>query len=263
MQEKELREILKAHQQGSYSTDEVIEKLKTLPFESLDGMVTIDHHRQLRTGIPEVIFGQGKTADQLTTIFTRMIEKNQMALATRMEEHVYLQIRDRLPAGVRFHPTARVLYFDQNPQRDKRPGVVVVTAGTTDIPAAEEAAITAEILGNEVKRIFDVGVAGIHRLLEHLPTLRSATVIIVAAGMEGALPSVVGGLVSAPVIALPTSVGYGASFQGLSALLGMLNSCANGVAVVNIDNGFGAGCLAAKINQLAHSNNENEQRKPD
>jgi hypothetical protein len=159
------------------------------------------------------------------------------------------EIHSRLP-GVTYHPAARILYIDQNPGREKLAGILVMTAGTADIPVAEEAAITAELMGNQVERIYDVGVAGLHRLIDYLPLLQKARVIVVVAGMEGALPSVVGGLVSAPLIAVPTSVGYGASFHGLAALLAMLNSCANGVGVVNIDNGYGAGCLAARINQL-------------
>jgi hypothetical protein len=162
---------------------------------------------------------------------------------------MYLQIRERLPDAI-YHPDARVLYLDRNNEREKLPGVLVLSAGTSDIPIAEEAAITAELMGNKVERIYDVGVSGLHRLLDRLPILQKAHVIVVVAGMEGALPSVVGGLVEVPIVAVPTSIGYGASFQGLAALLGMLNSCANGVAVVNIDNGFGAGSLAAKINRL-------------
>lgn len=249
MELQKLRTLLEELKQGESTVDQVIEKLKTLPYESVDGYANLDHHRLLRTGIPEVIFAQGKTPDQVVEIFLHLQSHSQQVLATRVSAEMYTQIQDRLPSAT-YHPSARVLFVDQDLERVKQPGIFILTAGTSDIPVAEEAAITAELMGNQVERMYDVGVAGLHRLLDHLAQLQKATVIIVAAGMEGALPSVVGGLVSAPIIALPTSVGYGASFQGLAALLGMLNSCANGVAVVNIDNGFGAGCLAAKINRL-------------
>jgi len=256
MDQKELRALLENLTRGDCTVDQVIDQLKLLPYESLSGFANLDHHRALRTGFPEVIFAQGKTPDQVVEIFMRLQNRNKQVLATRVDAEMYLKIRDLLP-GVSYHPSARVLYIDQDPERVKRPGILVLSAGTSDIPFAEEAAITAELMGNQVERVYDVGVAGLHRLLDHLAQLQKARVIIVAAGMEGALPGVVGGLVSAPIIALPTSVGYGASFQGLAALLGMLNSCANGVAVVNIDNGFGAGCLAARINQLAYKEIEN------
>ncbi|MHB0987656.1 MAG: nickel pincer cofactor biosynthesis protein LarB [Bellilinea sp.] len=259
MEQEKLRTLLEKLEQGDNTVDQVIEQLKMLPYESLNGFAHLDHHRMLRAGFPEAIFAQGKTPDQVVEIFLRLKDHNRQVLATRVDEEMYAQIRDRLP-GVSYHPSARVLYMDQDSERVKQPGILLLTAGTSDIPVAEEAAITAELMGNQVERIYDVGVAGLHRLLDHLARLQKATVIIVAAGMEGALPSVVGGLVSAPIIALPTSVGYGASFQGLAALLGMLNSCANGVAVVNIDNGFGAGYLAAKINRLSNHEVDHESR---
>jgi len=257
MEQQKLRTVLEELKKGNSTVDQVLDQLKMFPYESLNGFANLDHHRLLRTGFPEVIFAQGKTPDQVVEIFFRLQGHSRQVLATRVNAEMYAQIQDRLP-GVSYHPSARVLYIDQDLERVKRPGILVLTAGTSDIPVAEEAAITSELMGNQVERIYDVGVAGLHRLLDHLAQLQKATVIIVAAGMEGALPSVVGGLVSAPIIALPTSVGYGASFQGLAALLGMLNSCANGVAVVNIDNGFGAGCLAAKINKISYKEMENE-----
>ena len=257
MEQQKLRTVLEELKQGNSTVDQVIDQLKMFPYELLNGFANLDHHRLLRTGFPEVIFAQGKTPDQVVEIFSRLQVHSRQVLATRVNAEMYSQIQDRLP-GASYHPSARVLYIDQDLERVKRPGILVLTAGTSDMPVAEEAAITAELMGNQVERIYDVGVAGLHRLLDHLAQLQKATVIIVAAGMEGALPSVVGGLVSAPIIALPTSVGYGASFQGLAALLGMLNSCANGVGVVNIDNGFGAGCLAAKINRLSFKEVKNE-----
>lgn len=256
MDQEILRSLLEGFKQGDFSVDQVVQKLKALPYEPVDGFAHVDHHRSLRTGFPEVIFAQGKTPDQVASIFARLQEHSPQVLATRVSAEMYAQISDRLPEAL-YHPSARVLYLDRDADRVKHPGIFVLTAGTSDIPVAEEAALTAEIMGNQVERIFDVGVAGLHRLLNHLPRIQQAKVIIVVAGMEGALPSVVGGLVSVPIIAVPTSVGYGASFQGLAALLGMLNSCASGVAVVNIDNGFGAGCMAARINKLAHPQVEN------
>lgn len=251
MDQDTLRTLLEDLRRGECTTDQVMDQLATLPYESVDGFAHLDNHRSLRTGFPEVVFAQGKTPDQVVGIVTRLRERSRQVLATRVSAEMYAQIGDRLPDAI-YHPAARTLYIDQDPERAKLPGISVLTAGTSDIPVAEEAAITAELMGHQVERIFDVGVAGLHRLLNRLPQIRQATVIVVVAGMEGALPTVVAGLVSVPVIAVPTSVGYGASFQGLAALLGMLNSCAAGVAVVNIDNGFGAGSLAAKINRLAY-----------
>jgi pyridinium-3,5-biscarboxylic acid mononucleotide synthase len=249
MEQDSLRALLDDIKQGLVSVDQGIDQLKHLPYETIDGFANLDHHRALRTGFPEVIFGQGKTPEQVAEIFKRLMGHNQQVLATRVSQEMYLQIRERLPDAT-YHPGAHVLYLDRNSKKEKQAGILVLSAGTSDIPTAEEAAITAELMGNKVERVFDVGVSGLHRLLDRLPILQKANVIVVVAGMEGALPSVVGGLVEVPIIAVPTSIGYGASFQGLAALLGMLNSCASGVAVVNIDNGFGAGCLAAKINRL-------------
>ena len=249
MDRDDLRSLLEKLSLGDCTVDHVMEQLKQLPFQSLHGYAHLDHHRSLRTGFPEVILAQGKTSDQVTQIFLNLQERNQQVLATRVSAEMYQEIRNQLPEAT-YHSVARILYIDRNPNREKQTGILVVTAGTADIPVAEEAALTAELMGNQVERIYDVGVAGLHRLIDFLPLLQKARVIIVVAGMEGALPSVVGGLVAAPIVAVPTSIGYGASFQGLAALLGMMNSCAPGVAVVNIDNGYGAGCLAAKINQL-------------
>jgi pyridinium-3,5-biscarboxylic acid mononucleotide synthase len=249
LEQDELRFLLEELSRGRVSVEQAVDQLKFLPYEALNGFANLDHHRALRTGFPEVIFAQGKTPDQVLEIFLRLKERSRQVLATRVSPEMYMQIRERIGEAV-YHPAARILYLDQDPLREKQPGVLVITAGTSDIPVAEEAALTAELMGNQVERLFDVGVAGLHRLIDRLPQIQKARVLIVVAGMEGALPSVIGGLVAVPVIAVPTSVGYGASFQGLSALLGMLNSCASGVAVVNIDNGFGAGCLASRINRL-------------
>jgi NCAIR mutase (PurE)-related protein len=250
MDEKAIRDLLEKVNTGEYSIDQAFQLLAHYPNEPLGGFANIDHHRQIRSGFPEVIFSQGKTPDQIVQIFKSLQQHSPQVLATRLSTDVYEVIKTELP-GTEYHPLARVLYFDEHPEREKTPGITVLSAGTSDIPVAEEAAITAELMGNQVKRIFDVGVAGLHRLLDRLPEITTANVLVVVAGMEGALPTVVGGLVAAPVIAVPTSIGYGASFGGIAALLGMLNSCANGVGVVNIDNGYGAGCLAAKINRLA------------
>ncbi|MEI8133282.1 MAG: nickel pincer cofactor biosynthesis protein LarB [Leptolinea sp.] len=247
MQEDVLKNLLEKVKTGAMPVEKAIQELKSYSIESVGDFARLDHHRALRTGFPEVIFSQGKTPGQIVEIFNKLSERNDRVLATRLKPDIYEQIRSQLPEAI-YHPLAHLLYLDRIPDRPKVPGVVVLCAGTSDIPVAEEAAITAELMNSSVKRFFDVGVAGLHRLLYHLPDLQNARVIIAVAGMEGALPSVVAGLVSVPVIAVPTSVGYGASFQGLAALLAMLNSCANGVSVVNIDNGFGAGYLAATIN---------------
>lgn len=221
-----------------------------MPYENL-GFAKIDHHRSLRDGFPEVVLGEGKTPEQIAAIAERLAERNDRVLVTRATPEAYAAVRAALP-DARYHETARCITVERSPV-ERRAGVVVLSAGTADLPVAEEAVVTATMMGCDVARVFDVGVAGIHRLLDHLDLLQAANVVVVVAGMEGALPSVVGGLVGVPVIAVPTSVGYGASFDGLAALLTMLNSCAAGVAVVNIDNGFGAGYLAAVINRLAWS----------
>ena len=249
MQTDRLKLLLEKVQSGQLEVDAALGELRSLPFENLDGFATLDHHRSLRNGFPEVIFGQGKQPGQVVSIVRRMSERNDKVLVTRVDKNMADEVRVELPELV-YHPLPRLLVLDRSAPAEKHPGILVVTAGTADMPVAEEAAMTAELMGNAVERMFDVGVAGIHRLLRQTERLWQARVVIVVAGMDGALPSVVGGLVSAPVIAVPTSVGYGASFNGLAALLTMLNSCATGVAVVNIDNGFGAGSLASTINQM-------------
>ncbi len=231
---------------------EAVEKLRTLPFEDL-GFAKVDHHRAIRTGFPEVVYAPGKTPEQLARIAQRIAETSSKVLITRAEADAYERVRDALPEA-RYSEAAKAIVVDRSTE-DAAPvaGVLTVAAGTSDLPVAEEAALTAELMGNSVERLWDVGIAGVHRLLENLPLLREARVIVAVAGMEGALPSLVGGLVSSPVIAVPTSVGYGANFHGLSALLTMLNSCSPGIAVVNIDNGFGAGYMAGMINLLSAS----------
>ena len=223
-----------------------VERLRDLPYEDL-GFAKVDHHRALREGFPEVVLGMGKTPAQVAAIAARLVERSGRLLVTRAGPEHAAAVVGVLPDAV-YHESARAITLRRQPV-ERRPGITVVCAGTSDLPVAEEAALTAEMLGNAVERIADVGVAGVHRLLHRLPELRAARVLVVVAGMEGALPSVVAGLVATPVIAVPTSVGYGASFGGLAALLGMLNACAAGVAVVNIDNGFGAGYMAALINR--------------
>lgn len=249
MQEKQIRQLLEQVSSGSVAVEDALGRLRTLPYENVGNFAHLDQHRALRCGFPEVVFGQGKTPEQVVQIVQRLGERNDRVLVTRVTPEMSEVVLSQIPE-MAYHAAARALVLDRDSERAKNPGVMVLTAGTADIPVAEEAALTADLMGNQVERIFDVGVAGIHRLLNQVERLRSARVIVVVAGMDGALPSVVGGLVSVPVIAVPTSVGYGASFQGLAALLTMLNSCASGVAVVNIDNGFGAGVLASRINLL-------------
>ena len=244
-----LEQLLKKVRSGKTSVDQALVQLKSLPFEDL-GFSRIDHHRGLRTGFPEVIWGKGKTTRQILTIIKQLREKGHNILVTRLEEKKAKIIQRRVPT-CQYHLRSQVLTCLTHPVPLSGKGtILVVTAGTTDIPVAEEAVVTAELMGNHVETLYDVGVAGIHRLLSERKRLETARVLIVVAGMEGALPSVVGGLVDRPVIAVPTSVGYGTSFGGITALLAMLNSCASGVGVVNIDNGFGAGYLASVINQL-------------
>jgi pyridinium-3,5-biscarboxylic acid mononucleotide synthase len=249
MDEFQIRSLLVEVQRGSMGVDDAIGRLRSLPFEEVGDFANIDQHRALRCGFPEVVFGQGKTPEQVVQIVRKLAEQNERILVTRVSNEMYTAVRDQLAEAV-YHPLPRLLMIDRSDPYEKMPGIVVATGGTADVPVAEEAALTAELMGNQVERIYDVGVAGLHRLLARLDKLQSARVVVAVAGMEGALPSVVSGLISAPVIAVPTSVGYGASFQGLAALLTMLNSCATGVSVVNIDNGFGAGYLAALINRL-------------
>jgi NCAIR mutase (PurE)-related protein len=250
MDERRLREMLAALQDGALSVDDALGRLRDLPYEDL-GYASVDHHRSLRTGFPEVILGQGKTPEQIASIAERLAANSESVLVTRADHDAYTSVKERLPDAV-YHPAARAITLERE-GRARFPGVVICCAGTSDVPVAEEAAVTAEVMGSAADRMYDVGVAGIHRLLDKTDRLRQARAIVVVAGMEGALPSVVAGLVAAPVIAVPTSIGYGASFGGLAPLLAMLNACAAGVAVVNIDNGFGAGYMAAVINrQSAH-----------
>lgn len=231
---------------GEVSIAQALEHLSTLPYEDL-GFAKPDHHRALRRGFPEVVLGQGKTPEQLATIAERLTLSAHPLLVTRVAAEGYERIKEKLPQA-QYHPLARAITYQPIPPPPTRPGIAILTGGTADIPVAEEAAVTAEVMGNQVERAYDVGVAGLHRLLDQLPMLRRARVVVAVAGMEGALPSIVGGMVAVPVIAVPTSTGYGASLGGLAALLSMLNSCSPGVAVVNIDNGFGAGYLASLIN---------------
>jgi len=245
---KEIEKLLKDVKNGTKSVEEALEVLKVFPYTDL-GFARIDHHRELRTGYPEIIYCAGKSTTQVTEIFRVMIEKENNIIGTRVTQEMYEAVRKIYPEVVYF-PEARIMSLQK--QRPETPStrIAVITAGTSDIPVAEEAAVTAELLGNNVLRIYDAGVAGIHRLVDKLPEIRKCRVIIVIAGMEGALASVVGGLVDKPVIAVPTSVGYGANFGGISALLAMLTSCSSGVTVVNIDNGFGAGFSASMINMI-------------
>jgi len=249
MDVRKLEALLRNVRTGKTSIDDALVRLKSLPFEDL-GFTRIDHHRSLRKGFPEVIWGEGKTSQQILSIVRQLKGKGQNVLITRLEEKKAKTILSVFPKG-RYYPQSRVLTHLTHPVKVTGKGaILVMTAGTTDIPVAEEAAVTAELMGNRVETLYDVGVAGIHRLLAEKGKLEKAHVLVVVAGMEGALPSVVAGLVDRPVIAVPTSVGYGTSFGGITALLAMLNSCASGVAVVNIDNGFGAGYIASLMNRL-------------
>ncbi len=243
-----LKQVLQTVAKGNLSVDDAAQSLKTLACEDV-GFAHIDHHRSLRKGFPEVIFGEGKTAEQITGIMERMMAHEQVILVTRVDKEKAEEIVARFPAAV-YHDDARMIVWGEDMAEDRgRGNILILSAGTSDIPVAKEAYLTAKAMGNRVTSVFDVGVAGIHRLLRHKEMMESAEVLIVVAGMEGALPSVVAGLVQAPVIAVPTSIGYGASFGGLTALFSMLNSCSSNVAVVNIDNGFGAGFMAATINR--------------
>ena len=244
--EERLRALLSAVRDGGIDLEQAVQTLRDLPYEDL-GFAKVDHHRALRDGFPEVILGLGKTPEQIAAIAERLAARNDRLLVTRAGPEAYAAVQRVLPDAV-YHEAARAIVLDRG-VRCRRSGVVVVCAGTADLPVAEEAALTVELIGSEAERIYDVGVAGIHRLLAALPRLRAARAIVAVAGMEGALPSVLAGLVSTPVVAVPTSVGYGASLNGIAALLTMLNSCAAGVSVVNIDNGFGAGYIAAMINR--------------
>ena len=252
MNADQLKHLLTALQQGHVSIEEGMERLTRLPFEDV-GVAMIDHHRELRQGAPEVVFGEGKSPAQLLMIVTRMAERGSNILVTRLDLEKAGSLLERFPAG-EYDADGRTFTLVQKPVANAGLGTIaVVAAGTSDLPVAREAAVTARLLGHPVEELVDVGVAGLHRLFARAEVLRRAAVIIVVAGMEGALPSVIGGMVAAPVIAVPTSVGYGAAFGGVAALLGMLNSCAGGVTVVNIDNGFGAAFAAHRINRRGAS----------
>lgn len=247
----ELRALVDAVRDGTVDAEvahrQLLGAMRDQPFENL-GFARIDHHRAIRQGFPEVILGLGKTPEQIATIATRIVARGHPLLITRADAAAWERVHGLIPEAT-YHEVARAITVRHDVPKG-RGTIVVASAGTSDLPVAEEAAVTADLMGNDVDRVYDIGVAGIHRMLSARDRLNSARVIIVVAGMEGALPSVVAGMVDVPVIAVPTSIGYGASFGGIAALLGMLNSCANGVSVVNIDNGFGAGCIASMINHL-------------
>jgi hypothetical protein len=248
MDENQLKELFDRVRTGELSVDDAVSRVRHLPFEDI-GYAKVDHHRALRHGMPEVIFGKGKSPEQVAGIAGRLLARNPNLLATRLDDAAAALLHERYPEG-EFFPLSCAWRVWQDRTIRGKGRIAVVCAGTSDIPVAEEAQLTAEVMGNEVDAIHDIGVAGIHRLMSSAERLAQARVVVVCAGMEGALPSAVGGLVSCPVIAVPTSVGYGASFNGLAALLGMLNSCASNVSVVNIDNGFGGGYVASLINRL-------------
>jgi len=252
MRPERLKALLEEVRSGSLTvakaSEELTSVLRQAPFEDL-GFAKVDHHRAIRQGFPEVVFGNGKTAEQIATIASTIVKAGHDLLVTRTDANAYAIVRTHVPGAV-FHETARIISYAPGRVPTGKGNILVVSGGTSDQPVAEEAVVTAQVMGNQVDHLYDVGVAGIHRLLEERIRLEQARVIIVVAGMDGALPSVIGGLVSGPVIAVPTSVGYGTNFGGLAALLSMLNSCATGVAVVNIDNGFGAAAVASQINHL-------------
>ena len=248
MNSESIRKLFEHVRAGKVTPDDAVQRLRHMPFEDL-GFAKIDHHRALRAGMPEVVFGEGKTPSQLAQIFSRLAQHGGNILATRANKTQFAAVKKKV-RGVKYHELSRAIVLQRDNRKYGKGTIAVVSAGTSDIPVAEEAVVTAEIMGNDVEHLYDVGVAGIHRLLANRVTLTRARIVIVCAGMEGALPSVVGGLVGVPVIAVPTSVGYGAAFKGVAALLGMMNSCASNVSVVNIDNGFGAGYVASLINRL-------------
>jgi NCAIR mutase (PurE)-related protein len=250
MHTRSLRGLLGRIRRGGLTVDAALERLRDLPYEDL-GFAKVDNHRELRRGFPEVIFGEGKTVPQIVAIVERIARRGQPVLITRVSEETHRRVRATHPAA-RYHADARAITVGVRRGRGRgRPGILVLAAGTSDLPVAEEAALTAEVMGNRVEKAYDVGIAGLHRLLAQRGKLRRARVIIAVAGMEGALPSVVAGLVPVPVIGVPTSIGYGTGLKGVAALMGMLNSCSTGLMVVNIDNGFGAGYSAAVINSMA------------
>ncbi|MGO8794890.1 MAG: nickel pincer cofactor biosynthesis protein LarB [Candidatus Sulfotelmatobacter sp.] len=248
MNAESIRKLFEQVRSGKLSSDDAVDRLRHLPFEDL-GFAKVDHHRSLRVGMPEVIFGLRKTPQQMAQIFARLAEHDGNVLATHADKKQFAAVKKKVRAA-EYRELAQVIVLQRDPIIYGKGTIAVVSAGTSDIPVAEEAVVTAELMGNKVEHLYDVGVAGIHRLLANRESLTRARVVIVCAGMEGALPSVVGGLIGVPVIAVPTSVGYGASYKGLAALLGMLNSCASNVSVVNIDNGFGAAYVASLINRL-------------
>jgi hypothetical protein len=248
MTPQQILKLFEAVERGKLEPREAVERLKHLPFEDL-GFAKLDHHRLLRQGMPETVYAPGKTPEQIAQIVRQMLKRSPNVLVTRASRAIAARVR-RVARDAAFHPLSGAIAIHRDRTQHGKGTVLVVSAGSSDIPVAEEALVTAELMGNPVAHLYDVGVAGIHRLFDHRKALNSARVIICVAGMEGALPSVVAGLVAAPVIAVPTSVGYGASFGGVAALLGMLNSCAANVAVVNIDNGFGAACFASVVNRL-------------
>jgi len=245
MNPESIRNLLTEVLQGDRTIDEALDMLRILPYEDL-GFAQLDHHRSLRTGIPEVIFGQGKSPPQILTIVEKFVANNERVIATRINTDAVALLKDKFPNVISYE-LARMVSVGEFPAPAEEPFVIIASAGTSDMPVAEEASVTLELLGTRAVRLYDVGVAGIHRLLDRLDLLNQAEVVIAVAGMEGALASVIGGLVSCPVIAVPTSVGYGANFQGIASLLTMLNSCVPGIAVVNIDNGFGAASISHKI----------------
>lgn len=246
----EAKDLLDQFKNGKIPPESVLRRFQAAPFEELD-FAKVDTHRSLRKGFPEVIFGEGKTPIQVSQIASRILESESRLLITRVTQEHFHAVHENIKNAT-FHETARCITIENSPLKKRTGSITVLSAGTSDLPVAEEAAVTAEVMGNTVDRIIDVGVAGLHRLISQLEKIQKARVLIVVAGMEGALPSVVAGLVSQPVIAVPTSVGYGASFGGVAALLGMLTSCGSGVTVVNIDNGFGAGYSASQMNALAN-----------
>ncbi|MCL6472923.1 MAG: nickel pincer cofactor biosynthesis protein LarB [Firmicutes bacterium] len=256
MHDGNIRQLLEELKSGNLSIDEAYDRLKHLPFTDLE-FAKVDNHRAIRKGFPETIYCQGKTVEQVKEIAGVILKNAGALLATRADEAAFEAIKSIEPKAV-YHAQARIVSVDRRKKRKMKGKVVVMSAGTADLPVAEEAAITAQMMGANVERIYDVGVAGLHRLLATYEKISQARVIVVVAGMDGVLPSVVGGMVSCPVVAVPTSIGYGSHFGGLAPLLTMLNSCATGVAVVNIDNGFGAGCLAAMINQIGEDKGDGQ-----
>ena len=252
MNRRDLKKILDDLHHQILTPQQAIKKLETLPYENLE-FARVDHHRDLRIGMPEVIYCQGKTVVQIKKIIQSMNRAGHSVLATKLSNDSFRKLKPSLPKVSEYNEMAQTLVIEKNKQRKRSGLIIIISAGTSDIPIAEEASVTAQLLGSKIETLFDVGIAGIHRLLDNLEQIHKARVVIVVAGMEGALASVVGGLVDKPIIAVPTSIGYGTSFGGVSALLTMLNSCAPGIAVVNIDNGFGAGSMAHRINILGDS----------